>query len=439
MSSSIFFDVNLPSAATWFYFSGLLAVALYFKFTRLLSVRNLDVLTLFVLMPGMLLALESEGRYWWGYFWLFMASLYFLVRCLLDLVLVRRPALSPNLSPAGLFCLAGGLFTSLSLVPVFLPAEGTPGAESPQSPISSVPRDIENRLEKHLVAPPDGPPLRVWVERSLAMLCHLSVVVGIILIGWRHYDDFHIGVAAATFYLLLPYTYLLMPATALGVGRWEQAWPMAMMVWSVFCYRKPILAGCFLGVAAGSVLFPVLTLPVWLSFYWRRGATRFGTAFLLSAGLCLGSIALLLWLRGEGSEGLPSEWALANWQPWRESPDGVFGFWQGVHWAYRIPVFVVYVTFVLGTLFWPAPKNLAHVLSLSSALLIGIQFWYADRGGVHVLWYLPFFLLMVFRPNLTNAHPPRPPTDDWPARLYHALGRIVMRWFKMPEPAAPVT
>src|SRR5260370_41221985 len=126
MNPSIFFDVSLPSAATWFYFSGLLAVALFFKFSRLLSVRNLDVLTLFLLMPGMLLALASEGRDWWAYFWLLLASGYFLVRCLLDLVLVRRPALAPNLSPAGLFWLAGTLFASLIVVPVPQTAEATP-------------------------------------------------------------------------------------------------------------------------------------------------------------------------------------------------------------------------------------------------------------------------------------------------------------------------
>jgi hypothetical protein len=43
---------------------------------------------------------------------------------------------------------------------------------------------------------------------------------------------------------------------------------------------------------------------------------------------------------------------------------------------------------------------------LSSAVLIGTQFWYADQGGIYVLWYLPLFLLMVFRPNLEDRRPP---------------------------------
>src|SRR5437764_66895 len=59
-SASIFLDFNLPNAATWFYFSLLLAVALFFKFARLLSVRNWDVLTVFLLVPGLLLLQESR-------------------------------------------------------------------------------------------------------------------------------------------------------------------------------------------------------------------------------------------------------------------------------------------------------------------------------------------------------------------------------------------
>src|SRR5271166_3861958 len=62
VSASIFFDFNLPNATTWFYFSFLLAVALFFKFSRLLSVRNWDVVTVFLLVPGLLLIQEARPR-----------------------------------------------------------------------------------------------------------------------------------------------------------------------------------------------------------------------------------------------------------------------------------------------------------------------------------------------------------------------------------------
>src|SRR5438477_10692783 len=59
-SGSIFFDFNLPNATTWFYFSFLLAVALFFKFSRFLSVRNWDVVTIFLLVPGILILEDAR-------------------------------------------------------------------------------------------------------------------------------------------------------------------------------------------------------------------------------------------------------------------------------------------------------------------------------------------------------------------------------------------
>ncbi len=58
--ATVFSEFNLPNATTWFYFSLLLAVALFFKFTRLLSMRNWDVATLFLLVPGLLLIQEAH-------------------------------------------------------------------------------------------------------------------------------------------------------------------------------------------------------------------------------------------------------------------------------------------------------------------------------------------------------------------------------------------
>jgi len=72
-----------------------------------------------------------------------------------------------------------------------------------------------------------------------------------------------------------------------------------------------------------------------------------------------------------------------------------------------MPVFISYIAFMAITSFWPSPKNLAHLLALSASLLIGMQFWYADQGGVYALWYMPLMVLLVFRPNLTDKELPR--------------------------------
>ena len=58
---SIFLDFRLPNAATWFYFALFLTVALFFQFTRIVSIRNLDLLMLFLLVPGFLILQESAA------------------------------------------------------------------------------------------------------------------------------------------------------------------------------------------------------------------------------------------------------------------------------------------------------------------------------------------------------------------------------------------
>src|SRR5262249_60681311 len=59
------------------------------------------------------------------------------------------------------------------------------------------------------------------VSRTLALLCHLAVVGGLLYVGCRHFQHVHTGMAAATFYLLLPYT-------AYHIGQWHPVRPTAL-------------------------------------------------------------------------------------------------------------------------------------------------------------------------------------------------------------------
>jgi hypothetical protein len=447
--ASIFLDFQFPNAATCFYLSLVLAVALFIRFSRLLHIRNWDVLAIFLLVPGLLLRQEaipapSDGvaklpangtesplprsttssSVWFGYLALLCAAGYFFARCLLDLALVRRPTLSPNLTGGGLVWLGVALFACL--VAVALRRIVLPGA--------ALRPGIDNLVEL------------VVVRRSIAVACHLSIILALVYIGWRHFQDAHLGVAAATFYLLLPYNWLPMPfAGSINNGaepgmlfeQVHQVVPMAFVLWAIATYNKPTLAGIFLGLAAGSIYFPAFLFPAWLSFYWRRGAGRFATAFVLAAVLGLAVTALVYWAGGPVADELQATLNVFDWQQWKmPSTEGI---WTGVHWAYRIPVFIAYLAFLVGTLFWPSPKNLAHLLAISAAILIGIQFWFADRGGLYVLWYVPLMLLIMFRPNLSDRYPPSiQPETDWVRRFRSRLVRLIRRSVKVPEPAMPI-
>lgn len=447
MPPSIFLDFHLPNAATWFYFSLILTVALFFQFTRLLSVRNLDLLMLFLLVPGILLLQEAHSLQGTAatlpegeraqlmdrgnrelivaYAWLIAGTAYWFGRAIVDLALVRRPPMTANLNPSGLGWLGLAMFLCLTAVAVRRNPDVTEPPQVGTRPvaITQVQAGVTNAVESAQTgAPASRDDIRFVVERCLAMVCHLAVVLALLFIGLRHFGDITAGIAAGTLYLLLPYT-------AFHIGQLHHVWPTAFVLWAVFCYRRPVLSGWLLGLAAGSAFVPLLLFPLWFGFYSRRGAGRFGLSFLAATAVSVGLTSLILWWDGRFGTSLTAALNLADWQPWRRA--AAESLWTGVHGAYRLPVFVVFVGFLVTVTVWPSPKNLSHLIALSAAVLMGVQFWHADRGGVYVLWYLPLVLLMVFRPNLSSHEPPVPaPGGGFVARLAKA------GWRKL-RPARP--
>jgi hypothetical protein len=442
--TTIFLDFNLPNATTWFYFSVLLAIALFFQFSRVLSLRNWDLLALFALAPGLLFVQEGHDRrrearqlgdaaarlhilpdadggaalaaavldgparqraavaqrqLSVGYQWLFVASCYWILRCLLDLVFIRRPGLQPNMTTGALGWFALSLFLSIGAVALRRPPPdegriGPPGAvlQEATDRAEQVIRQTSGETDRNLV--------RWWVERTLAGLCHFAVICLLVQIGYVHFGSLASGMAAAVAYLVLPYL-------AFHMNQVHHVLPTALLLGAVAGYRDPRVAGVCVGLSAGAFGFPVLVAPVWMSFYRGRGIGRFLVCFLIAAGFALGIAGFALWLNGRFDLQIPTTIGLPQWRKWRviEAPNSE-GFWVGVYWAYRIPVFIAATAFVLVTAIWPQPKDLGNVIALSSAHLLAVQLWYADRGGVYVLWYLPLVILMVFRPSLYDRLPP---------------------------------
>ena len=65
--------------ATWFYLSLLLIMAVFFRFNRLWSLRNLDIVLLLCVSPGLLGQSEPQSL---GSIWLFACTGLFLIRLL---------------------------------------------------------------------------------------------------------------------------------------------------------------------------------------------------------------------------------------------------------------------------------------------------------------------------------------------------------------------
>ncbi|HEX4144605.1 MAG TPA: hypothetical protein VHY91_13955 [Pirellulales bacterium] len=429
--SDILFQYHKVDPTTWVYLSSLLTIGLFFKFSRLLSVRNLDLIGLILLAPGLLLveygvAKELRGIEQAGYVWLFVVSGCFLVRLLLDPLMVRRPLLEPNLSVGGMTFIGTSLLVFLlaNVINSKLTADDLAGARKAQqvSHLES-PAPEDNSLTRHGPGYPllhllpvistqmlfvDDTPRQTPQERearrdvvlmattrTMAILGHMAVVIGMVLIGFRHFDNIRTGIAAATLYLMLPYT-------AQMTGRVEHVLPAALLIWAVETYRRPLVAGALMGLAISCNYFPLFLLPLWFSFYWHRGLLRFGAGVLATLLLMVVSLiftsdsAHMFFEQVRQMFGMKS--AMLFFQ---NEPDGFWAFGLIAPY-YRIPVFFAFLAMCLSLALWPAQKNLGTLMSCSAAVMLGTQFWQAQGGGLHMGWYLPLTLLTIFRPNLED-------------------------------------
>ena len=418
MSGSLVADLGI-GPEIWLFLSLWSCLTLYFKFSRVWSVRNLDLLLLFVLVPGLMTLVANGGKGkqdWVPFVLLFIGSAFLLLRCLVDLGLSRRPLLEPNLNAAGLACLSVGILGLLLAETVSLTVnEGV--ARNPADPGGKVTGPTTSNPEGHTseseatvkevlkIAPLPSTlklnPPRVILSRVLASLAHLALVIGLIAVGGWHFDRPITGLAMATCYLMLPYTRIALVDAGQSV-------PAALLVGAVAFYNRPALAGAFIGLATGIMPACLGLMILWLGFYRLNGGARYA-ATSLSVLLVCGGLGLVFpdlahFARDLGARSLTDVGLFSDYDV-----PATGSFWNGIDLSYRLPVLIAYFSFVIITMIWPIEKNLGELIALSAAVLVATQFWYLAEGGTLVLLYLPLVILMMFRPNLSTKRAVREP------------------------------
>ncbi len=440
--------INLPNAMTWTCMVFVLIVMLFVRFARPFQWRHWDLLLLFMLTSPLLYLRESQERrghelntwgkpdqvtaavytaaqmmamptqsgdnvfsmtilfdyyarndakwtrlyafehqaIWRSYLWLLIVSALLLFRSLFDLGLEQRSEFRSNVTTGGMVWLIIVMLIVMilkSLLPDW------PGVPQPQN---------ESLVIKNLTVMLSETPIATTnVTNILALVCHLLIVVHLVLIGWLHFRNINIGVAAALLYLLMPYTAILLLSTSQVVAS-------MFIVLAITWYRQPMLAGLFLGLGTGFGFYPAILLPVWMGFYFRRGHWRFLFTFLT---VCACFTVFMIWTVGF-TQVWQNVWSLAEWQAWKFAfKPTADGLWNTVslHFAYRIPLLIAFLALMITSAFWPHPKHLGQLISWSATLILGVQFWYADGGGTYILWYLPLVILQTVRPTLTDVRP----------------------------------
>ena len=365
-----------------------------------------------------------------GYIWLLAVGGLFVVRLLIDPTMVRRPLLEPNLSTGGLAFMGVSLFIFLmaNVVSSQTTEADTAGPRSADQLLAGTPDRTDSEDPLRLQGPGNRlffliPNLAtnpsLWTEgdepieisyvrtaKAMAIFSHLAIVIGLVIIGYRHFGNIKTGIGAATLYLMLPYT-------ALETGRVLHVLPAALLIWMVLCYRKPLWAGIFTGLAIGVVYYPLFLLPLWVSFYWKRGLLR----FVLGVTCTLFVVALSLALVSTDFSNYLSnlQKLFGIWEPAMQHMQGVWGL--GWNPLYRLPVMAAFVVMSAALALWPPQKNLGTLLGCSAAVMVASQFWHGYGGGLYIAWYLPLTLLTFLRPNLEDRVALTVLGEGWRPRL----------------------
>ena len=410
------------SGATWLYLSALLIIGVYFRFNRLWSRRNLDLVLLLALSPGLLLIRVPEVRAT-GYAVLLAVSALILVRVLVDPFSRWRPRFEQNMNSAGMLWLSccALIFMGTRAIIEQIPAETESTVERAEQLLArdatATPflPDAEPKRNSGPTGPLVAAPLQLLFEHLtppiLAICSHVAVVVGLLVIGRKLFDDLPSGVAMAALYLLLP-------CTAFDVGAVNNVLPGAFLLWAIAQWRRPVVSGILVALACGTLVFPLFSLPLWIAFYGRAGWKRFTIGFVASAVVLVASFALtsrdvqqfveqttgtMQWyrsvLQGPVLDATAEVAVTAN-----PSGDQLAGdaFWRAAaYWEpYRLPVVTVSVIMLLIMTAWPRPKSLELLIAQLTATIIAVEFWQPDRACAYVLWYLPLLLTLMFRPRL---------------------------------------
>ena len=118
-------------------------------------------------------------------------------------------------------------------------------------------------------------------------------------------------------------------------------------------------------------------------------------------------VACLMMISGDADSFFNRVVTSTNWTVYRLLDDTLSISETPVsHLFIRIPMAAIFFVMLTAMTVLPRPRNLENLLANSTALVVAAQMWYPDDIGTYVQWYMPLFLLVVFRPRLDRFMPP---------------------------------
>jgi hypothetical protein len=406
------------------------------NFNRLLSLRNLDILLLYLLCP-FLFVLWQDRRF--AYAGILTVTLLFFLRCLLGARCKTKQILKDNtsLKRAAVFVLVlaclfhvqtvyerpiddCGLFSVIGAEYIIQTGKLPYGAACGHLGVYG-PLLYALHIPANLIFQPDvnfdsqrgtfewGPyeEFEMRGAQTVVLVFDLLAMLGLYCFG-KKYGDKTTAVLLTLAFALCPYV--------IGVGgagglQWtSHIVGIAFIVFALVFVTRPIVAGLMLGLGSGMLYYPALLFVLWFGYYvrtsrWREGL-KFLTAFAAVGLVCLATILILTAPGGE-SEGLSPLRAFVydtvHFQQFSDSyGQSPFSFWGQypdiAKWGKPIAG-ALYLIFCLLIGFVPRRMNMRRLAALTAAVLVGTQFTLSHGGGTYIGFYIAAFIIVLFGPS----------------------------------------
>lgn len=463
----LFVTVDSP---TWLLYVTLLLTAVFFRFSRLLSVRNLDLVL--VLLLSTALVLEASTRpddtaaetnedvasqqletdqdssaaaasavvqapltlaqsvHYWSSITVLALSLILIVRLIFDESMTRRPRLEQNLNQSGLTFLFVSAF-SILMTGVFLKEPPPENVETVEAGVallegqeSSVELDDDNETP---TTPPT--PTETILAAGATKVAELSGRVDASEIQSDSQPTPNQQFIAR---LLVVFAQTCVVWGLMYIGRKHYSSNQLGISMSCLYLLLPCTA---YNVSELSHVLPAACLT-WAVAMYRKPAfagvllgfacgTLFFAVFLLpvwavfysrksrlrfvvSLAAVAAVVLVALALTSENTDSFVSKLVMAaNWTVYRLFDAATPLPDQPIGKVFlRITLAAFFFVMLVAMTVIPRKRNLENLLANSTALIVAAQLWYPEDVGTYVLWYLPLLLLVMFRPRLDRFVPP---------------------------------
>ena len=467
-----FTDVAHP---TWLLYVAILFVAVFFRFSRWLSVRNLDLILLLSLSTALVVAAtgsqnqtasgsaaeepsatlsngpqesdaeqdvatepvgidlgESDGQIPWSSIVVLALSIVLIARLIFDEGLTRRPRLEQNLNLAGLAFLLLPAF-SIVMAGVFvkpIPGKNLDTVESVNSLLERKETVTDSKDEE--TAPPA--PTETIVATALAKVSELSGRVSASDVQadkeTTESEDFIARLLAAMAHctVILGLLYIGRKhfcSTQLGISMGVLYLLLPCTAYNVHQVSHVVPAACLTWAfanyrrpAIAGVLLGMacgtLFFAVFLLPLW---AVFYGKKGSIRFGVSLGAVAAVMFitfaLTSENTDSFVSKLVMtANWSVFRLFDAAPLTESTIINQLFvRITFASIFFVMLVAMVVVPRKRNLENLLSNTAALIVTAQLWYPEDVATYVLWYLPLLLLVIFRPRLDRFVPPESPSS----------------------------